>query len=59
MDYVKQNRGEAGIIYAATRKDVDQLQEHLEKAGHCCGKIPCGHERRRAGEAAGSLFFTG
>lgn len=42
MDYVKQNRGEAGIIYAATRKDVDQLQEHLEKQGIAAAKYHAG-----------------
>ncbi|MBY0097895.1 DNA helicase RecQ [Mesobacillus maritimus] len=32
-DYVKKNRNEAGIIYAATRKTVDQLYEWLKKEG--------------------------
>lgn len=31
MDYVKKNNKEAGIIYAATRKNVDQLYERLKK----------------------------
>jgi ATP-dependent DNA helicase RecQ len=31
-DYLKQNEKEAGIIYAATRKNVDQLYERLKKA---------------------------
>jgi ATP-dependent DNA helicase RecQ len=31
-DYIKQNEKEAGIIYAATRKNVDQLYERLKKA---------------------------
>ena len=31
-DYLKQNDKEAGIIYAATRKNVDQLYEKLLKA---------------------------
>lgn len=30
-DYVKKNKNEAGIIYAATRKTVDQLYEWLHK----------------------------
>ena len=33
MDYIRQNKKESGIIYAATRKVVDQLYEDLYKAG--------------------------
>ncbi|MGX6444815.1 DNA helicase RecQ [Neobacillus sp. K501] len=31
LDYLKKNEKEAGIIYAATRKNVDQLYEKLKK----------------------------
>lgn len=31
LDYIKKNENEAGIIYAATRKNVDQLYEKLRK----------------------------
>ncbi|MGG1676232.1 DNA helicase RecQ [Neobacillus sp. NRS-1170] len=31
LDYLKKNNNEAGIIYAATRKNVDQLYERLQK----------------------------
>ncbi|MEH7331097.1 DNA helicase RecQ [Neobacillus drentensis] len=31
LDYLKKNETEAGIIYAATRKNVDQLYERLRK----------------------------
>lgn len=31
LDYLKKNDKEAGIIYAATRKNVDQLYERLKK----------------------------
>ncbi len=31
LDYLKKNQKEAGIIYAATRKNVDQLYERLRK----------------------------
>ncbi|MDR7002652.1 DNA helicase RecQ [Neobacillus niacini] len=31
IDYIKKNEKEAGIIYAATRKNVDQLYERLKK----------------------------
>jgi ATP-dependent DNA helicase RecQ len=32
IDYVKKNRNESGIIYAATRKTVDQIYQMLMKA---------------------------
>ncbi|WP_156488413.1 DNA helicase RecQ [Fictibacillus phosphorivorans] len=32
-DFIKKNEKEAGIIYAATRKTVDQLYENLKKSG--------------------------
>ncbi len=32
-DYLRKNENEAGIIYAATRKTVDQLYERLKKDG--------------------------
>jgi ATP-dependent DNA helicase RecQ len=32
LDYVKKNENESGIIYAATRKSVDQLYQSLKKA---------------------------
>jgi ATP-dependent DNA helicase RecQ len=32
-DFIKKNEKEAGIIYAATRKTVDQLYDHLNKSG--------------------------
>jgi ATP-dependent DNA helicase RecQ len=32
IDYVKKNENESGIIYAATRKTVDQLYQTLQKA---------------------------
>ncbi|WP_046174409.1 DNA helicase RecQ [Domibacillus indicus] len=32
-EYLKKNQKESGIIYAATRKTVDQLYERLQKAG--------------------------
>lgn len=42
IDYVKKNEGEAGIIYAATRKAVDQLYEVLSKRGVRVGKYHAG-----------------
>ncbi|MGN4443463.1 DNA helicase RecQ [Bacillus cereus group sp. MYBK79-1] len=41
-DYIRQNRKESGIIYAATRKVVDQLYEDLMKAGVSVSKYHAG-----------------
>ncbi|MGI6684951.1 MAG: DNA helicase RecQ [Bacillota bacterium] len=42
LDYLKDNREEAGIIYAATRKEVDSIYELLEKKGFNVGKYHAG-----------------
>lgn len=52
-DYLKKNKKEAGIIYAATRKTVDQLYESLKKGGVSVAKYHAGlseEERERAQE---------
>ncbi|MFS0689074.1 DNA helicase RecQ [Sporosarcina sp. 179-K 8C2 HS] len=41
-DYVKKNEGEAGIIYAATRKAVDQIHATLERSGVAAAKYHAG-----------------
>ncbi|PGM14705.1 DNA helicase RecQ [Bacillus cereus] len=41
-DYIRQNQKESGIIYAATRKVVDQLNEDLMKAGVSVSKYHAG-----------------
>ncbi|UNP79284.1 DNA helicase RecQ [Bacillus mycoides] len=41
-DYIRQNQKESGIIYAATRKVVDQLYEDLGKAGVSVSKYHAG-----------------
>ncbi|PFB54083.1 DNA helicase RecQ [Bacillus thuringiensis] len=41
-DYIRQNQKESGIIYAATRKVVDQLYEDLMKAGISVSKYHAG-----------------
>ena len=52
LDYVKKNDGEAGIIYAATRKAVDHLYEVLSKRGVKVGKYHAGlsDEMRQVGQ---------
>ena len=42
VDYVEKNEGEAGIIYAATRKAVDQVYETLKKKGVLVAKYHAG-----------------
>ncbi|PFD64141.1 DNA helicase RecQ [Bacillus cereus] len=41
-DYIRQNQKESGIIYAATRKVVDQLYKDLMKAGVSVSKYHAG-----------------
>ncbi|WP_409288254.1 DNA helicase RecQ [Peribacillus sp. SCS-37] len=42
QQYLKKNATEAGIIYAATRKNVEQLYERLRKAGISAGRYHAG-----------------
>ncbi|EJS03559.1 DNA helicase RecQ [Bacillus mycoides] len=52
-DYIHQNQKESGIIYAATRKVVDQLYEDLGKAGVSVSKYHAGmsdHDRNEQQE---------
>ncbi|SHE98649.1 ATP-dependent DNA helicase, RecQ family [Desulforamulus putei DSM 12395] len=38
VNYLACRRGQAGIVYAATRKEVDALHEYLRKKGFAVGK---------------------
>lgn len=52
-DYIRQNQKESGIIYAATRKVVDQLYEDLMKVGVSVSKYHAGmsdHDRNEQQE---------
>ncbi|MDR7866560.1 MAG: DNA helicase RecQ [Sporomusaceae bacterium] len=54
LKYVAANKGKSGIIYAATRKEVDNLYAVLRKAGWPAGKYHAGlgdDERRKSQEA--------
>ncbi len=42
MDFLAANKGRAGIIYAATRKEVDGLYSLLSKKGYMVGKYHAG-----------------
>lgn len=50
-DYLDTHRDNAGIIYCATRKDVDKLFDELRKRGTRCGKY---HAGMKEGERAES-----
>jgi ATP-dependent DNA helicase RecQ len=42
LNFVKEHTHQPGIIYAATRKDVEDLCEHLRKKGFAAGKYHAG-----------------
>ena len=42
LKYVAKNSNSSGIIYAATRKDVDRIYELLKKKGYTIGKYHAG-----------------
>ncbi|GIP44466.1 DNA helicase RecQ [Paenibacillus sp. J45TS6] len=54
MDYAREHADEAGIIYAATRKDVDDLYSRLQEAGVAAGRYHAGmtDEERAASQEA-------
>jgi len=50
LKYIDTNKDQSGIIYAATRKEVDNLYTILHKKGYSVGKYHAGlsdHERQR------------
>jgi ATP-dependent DNA helicase RecQ len=42
LNYLKENNNQPGIIYAATRKEVDQLHHWLQNQGYLAGKYHAG-----------------
>ncbi|MHB1042828.1 MAG: DNA helicase RecQ [Eubacteriales bacterium] len=42
LNYLENKRGQSGIIYAATRKEVDNLYDYLHKTGFSAGKYHAG-----------------
>ncbi|NMB42101.1 MAG: DNA helicase RecQ [Firmicutes bacterium] len=54
LDYVQRNRGKSGIIYAATRREVDNTFKLLQEKGCSCGRYHAGmsdKERKASQEA--------
>ncbi|WDH83938.1 DNA helicase RecQ [Paenibacillus urinalis] len=57
MDYTREHADEAGIIYAATRKDVDDLYSRLKSAGIAAGRYHAGMtDDERAASQEAFLF---
>lgn len=57
LKYLIANPSEQGIIYAATRKEVDELSNFLEKSGFKCGRYHAGmSEHARAAQQDQFLF---
>ena len=54
LDYVRSHEGQAGIIYAATRKETDRLFELLAKKGVAVGRYHAGmnDDERKARQEA-------
>ncbi|WP_101912711.1 DNA helicase RecQ [Megasphaera vaginalis (ex Bordigoni et al. 2020)] len=52
--YLREHRRDSGIIYGATRKDVDRIYQRLQRQGFSVGRYHAGlsdEERRRVQEA--------
>lgn len=57
LDYVSDRRNEAGIVYAATRKEVDQLYELLRRKGFAAGKYHAGMSDKERAEAQEQFLY--
>ncbi|WNQ10545.1 DNA helicase RecQ [Paenibacillus aurantius] len=57
LRYVNENKDQAGIVYAATRKDVDNLYEFLRKKGIAAGKYHAGLSDTERKEAQERFIF--
>ena len=54
VDYIHKNQNEVGIIYAATRKNVEQIYNQLKKADFAVAKYHAGldHDERKKNQEA-------
>ncbi|MFM9276916.1 DNA helicase RecQ [Paenibacillus jiagnxiensis] len=57
MNYVREHAGEAGIIYAATRKDVDDLYHRLRDAGMAAGRYHAGMSDEERAESQEAFLY--
>ncbi|MBM7556751.1 DNA helicase RecQ [Halanaerobacter jeridensis] len=56
-EYVKKNSAEAGIIYAGTRKEVEQLHSFLEEEGFAVGKYHAGLSKKMRKETQEKFLY--
>ncbi|MGI6679071.1 MAG: DNA helicase RecQ [Dehalobacterium sp.] len=57
LDYLRKNQEESGIVYAATRKEVDNLFTFLDKKGFPVGKYHAGMKDRERAAAQDAFLF--
>ncbi|MCO7175084.1 DNA helicase RecQ [Sporolactobacillus kofuensis] len=57
LDYLKKNQDQPGIVYAATRKEVDRLYDRLSRKGLAVGRYHAGlSEQERASSQEAFLY---
>ncbi|MFD2411534.1 DNA helicase RecQ [Paenibacillus rhizoplanae] len=57
LDYAAQHANQPGIVYAATRKEVDDLYQRLQAAGITAGRYHAGmNDQERADSQEGFLY---
>ncbi|CAG7635560.1 ATP-dependent DNA helicase RecQ [Paenibacillus solanacearum] len=54
---IREHRGDAGIVYAATRKEVDQLCDYLRRQGVAAGKYHAGMSDKERAEAQEQFLY--
>ena len=55
--YLKAHKEEAGVIYAATRKEVDSLYEHLKKKKFAVGRYHAGLSDKQRNQAQDDFLY--
>lgn len=57
MSHIREHAEEAGIVYAATRKEVDQLCEYLRRQGVAAGRYHAGMTDKERAEAQEQFLY--
>ena len=57
LEYIEKNQGQSGIIYAATRKEVDRLYQLLNKRGIATGRYHAGLSEQNRNEQQESFLY--
>ncbi|SFJ50874.1 DNA helicase RecQ [Thermoflavimicrobium dichotomicum] len=57
VNYLRQHPNQAGIIYCATRKDVDQLYTYLSNLDFCIGRYHAGMDERERDQIQEQFSF--